>query len=62
MKTYLHGPMDYSKKLKPRFRVGDLGLPERRKGYSSSREEDVATHLYPCGTTIENETHIVGEC
>ena len=31
MKTYLHGPMDYAKKLKLRFRVGDLDLPERRK-------------------------------
>ena len=33
MKTYLHGPMDYAKKLKLRFRVGDLDLPERRKRY-----------------------------
>ena len=31
MKTYLHGPMDYAKTLKLRFRVGDLDLPERRK-------------------------------
>ena len=31
MKTYLHGPMDYAKKLKLRFRVGDLDLPKRRK-------------------------------
>ena len=30
MKTYLHGPMDYAKKLKLRFHVGDLDLPERR--------------------------------
>ena len=34
MKTYMHGPMDYSKKLKLRFRVGDLDLPERRKRYT----------------------------
>ena len=40
MKTYLHGPMDYSKRLKLRFRVGDLDLPERRKRYTSSREEE----------------------
>ena len=33
MKTYLHGPMDYAKKLKLQFRVGDLDLPERRKTY-----------------------------
>ena len=31
MKTYLHGPMDYAKKLKLRFRVGDLDLPETNK-------------------------------
>ena len=30
MKTCLHGPMDYAKTLKLRFRVGDLDLPERR--------------------------------
>ena len=39
MKTYLHGPIDYVKKLKLRFRVGDLDLPERRKRYTS--------YLYP---------------
>ena len=31
MKTYFHGPMDYAKTLKLRFRVGDLDPPERRK-------------------------------
>ena len=35
MKTYLHGPMDFVKTLKLRFRVGDLDLPERRKRYNS---------------------------
>ena len=29
MKLYLHGPMDFAKTLKLRFRVGDLDLPER---------------------------------
>ena len=44
IKTYLHGPMDYAKRLKLRFRGGDLDLPERRKRYTSSREEqEVAT-------------------
>ena len=63
VKTYLHGPMDYAKKLKLRFRAGDLDLPERRKGYTSSREEeDVTANMCPCGTTIESRTHIVGEC
>ena len=60
MKTYLHGPMDYAKSLKLRFRVGDLDLPEKRKRYTSSREEeDVATNMCPCGTTIETRTRIV---
>ena len=62
MKSYLHGPTDYAKRLKLRFRVGGLDLPERRKRYSSSREEeDVATNMCPCGTTIEGRTHTVGE-
>ena len=26
--TYLHGPMEYAKKQKLRFGVGDLDLPE----------------------------------
>ena len=59
---YLHGPMGYAKKLKLRFRVGDLDLPERRKRYTSSWEEDVATYMCPCGTIIESRAHIVGEC
>ena len=62
MKTCLHGPMDYAKKLKLRFRVGDLDLPERRNMYPSRREEDVVTHMCPCGTTIESRTPIVAEC
>ena len=48
--------------VKLRFRVGDLYLPERRKIYTSSGEEDVATHMCPCGTAIEGRTHIVGGC
>ena len=58
----LHGPMDYAKKLKLRFRVGDLDLPERRKRYTNSREEDVDANMCPCDTTIESRTHIVGYC
>ena len=55
--------MAYAKKLRLRFRVGDLDLPERRKRYTSSREEeDVATIMCPCGTIIESRSHIVGEC
>ena len=48
--------------MKLRSRVGDLDLPERRKRYTSSREEgDVNAHTCPCGKTIESRTHI-GEC
>ena len=63
MKTYLHEPMDYAKKLKLRFRAVHLDLPERRKRYTSSREEEgVATHMCPCGTTTESRAHIAEEC
>ena len=41
--------------------MGDLDLPEKRQRYTSSREEDVATNVCPCGA-IESRTHIVGEC
>ena len=44
------------------FGVGDLDLPERRKRYTNSPEEDVATHMCPCGTALESRTHIAGEC
>ena len=51
MKTYLHGPIDYAKILKLRFRMGDLGQPERRKRYNSSR-----------GKARESRINIVAEC
>ena len=58
--------MEYAKKLALRFRVGDLDLPERRKRYTSSREEeDVATKYKICARVaqkIESRTHIVGGC
>ena len=63
MNPYLHGPIDYAKKLKLRFRVRDVDLLERRTSYTSSREEeDVGTSMCPCGTTIESRPHVVGEC
>ena len=34
MKRYLHGPMDYGKRLKLRFGVRNLDLPEGRKRYT----------------------------
>ena len=62
MKTDLHGPLDYAKTLKLRFRIGDLDLPERRKRCASSREEEEIAQMCPCGKAVERRTHIVGEC
>ena len=40
-----------------------MDLPERRKRYTSSREqEEVGTLICPCGKAVGNRTHIVGEC
>ena len=39
-----------------------MDLPERRKRYTSSREEDdVDAHVCPCDTTLESKTHVAGE-
>ena len=47
------GPMDYAKMLKLWFRAGDLDLPERRKGYTSSlEEEDEDAQMCPCGRAV----------
>ena len=63
MQTYLHGPLDFAKTLKLRFRVGDLDLPERAKRYTSSREEkEVDAQMGLCGKVIRCRTHTVGEC
>ena len=58
----LHGPMNYAKTLKLRFRVGDLDLPYRRKTHTSGRGEDEDAQMCPCGEAIESRTDIVGEC
>ena len=41
-KTYLQSAMDFANTLEPRFCIGDLDLPARKKKkrYTSSREED----------------------
>ena len=57
-----YGPVDYAKTLKLRLRVGDLDLPERRKRYASSREEEEDAQMCPSGKAVESRTHIVGEC
>ena len=57
--------MDFAKTPKLRFRVGDLGLPERRKRYTGSREEEEEEEVdvqSPCDEALESRTHIVGEC
>ena len=61
MKTYMHGPKDYAKTVKLRFRAGYLDLPERRKRYASSREEELA-QLCLCRKAVESTSHIVREC
>ena len=62
MKTYLHDPMDYAKKLKLRFRVAGLDLPERRKRYTVvGRRRTWLQIRARRSTTIDRKTHIVGE-
>ena len=53
MKTYLHGPMEYAKKLKLRFRAGDLDLPERKRYASSREKEEEDVQMGPCGKAVE---------
>ena len=61
IKAYLHGPMDFAKTLKVRCRIGDLDLPERRKRYTSNREEEeIDAQMCPCGKAIQHRTHIAG--
>ena len=62
MRTHFHGPMDYAKTLKLRFRVGgDPDLPARRNMYTGSRGgEDEDAQMCPCGKAVYSRTHIVG--
>ena len=63
MKPYLHGPMDYGQRLKLRFCVGDLDRSERKKSYTSSREEvEEDAQMCPRGKAVESRTHIVEKC
>ena len=56
--------MDFAKALKLRLSVGDLGLPERRKRYTTSSrgEEEEDEQMCHCGKAVESRTHKVGEC
>ena len=60
----LHGPVDFAKTLKLRFRVGDLDLPGRGKRHTGSREEEVSRCAdVPVWQGYRGyRTHIVGEC
>ena len=59
----MDGPIVYAKTLKLRFRVGDVDLPQRRKRYTNSRqEENEDAQMCPCGNAVESRTHIMGEC
>ena len=53
METYLHGPMDLTKKLKLLFRVRDLDLPKRRKRYTSSRDEGEILETHRCAVVAK---------
>lgn len=62
LKTYSKGPVDYTKKLKPRFRVEDLSRPERRMMYTSGPVEDqVDAQICPRGNATEGRTHEMRE-
>ena len=64
MKTYLHGPMGFTKALKRRFRVGGLDLPARRKRYLvcqyqySREEEEGDAQMWSRGEAVASGTHI----
>ena len=52
--------MDCAKTPKFHCRVADLDLPERRKGYASSRvEEEYGALKCTCGNADESRTYIV---
>ena len=51
------------KKLKLRFSVMHLDLPERRIGYSSRpEEENMLTMMCQCGPQLDSRTHMVRGC
>ena len=49
--------------VKVQFGVRDLELPERSKGFTSSRQEGgLDSDMFHCGITTERNTHIVRQC
>ena len=57
-KTYWPGHTDYAKTLKPWVRIGGLDLPEIRKRYTSSwEEEEEDAHVCACGIPVRSNTH-----
>ena len=60
--SLLMAPIDYAKRLKLWFRVGDLDLPGRRNKYTSSRvDEEGGAQKCPCGNADDSRVHTVGK-
>ena len=63
IRLYLHGSIGLREKSETSISCRGPGPTDRRKRYTSSQEEeDVATNMCSCGTTIERRTHTEGEC
>ena len=56
--------MDYPKTLKLRFRIGDLGLPERRRYVYVPPVVGRRRKMHRCALVAKQQsrTHIMGEC
>ena len=59
----MHGLTDFEKALTLRIHVWDLDLPDRRKRYTSSREEDeMDAQIPPSGKAVETRNYRGGTC
>lgn len=62
METYRHGPTYTAENSKLPLRIRDLDLSERRRRYTSSRdEEEVDAQDCPRGKAIGSRTHLMTE-
>ena len=61
MKTHLRGPMDYARKLKLRFRVGDLDLPKEQRDIPVCGRR-TWTDICARAAQHQSRTHTVGKC